>query len=118
MRFSTPISDWKRGFCSSAGQRQFVETAIDRRRLARHEEIRGDSDQRGAEEEREHGHHRGHGYTSILTTCWIQKYPMVCITTVAPSIMWPIRSVNSSCMCSGLMNISAMARNTGNPSST
>ena len=36
---------------------------------------------------------------------------MVCMTDRAMSSIWPMRSRNSSCMCSGLMNDSAIARN-------
>ena len=48
------------------------------------------------------------GYTSILTTCLIQKYPTICMTAAPTSSMCPMRSWKRSCMCSGLMNDSAM----------
>ena len=46
-------------------------------------------------------------------TCLIQKYPAVCMIRVAPSIMCPMRSVKSTCICSGLMYASAIERNSG-----
>src|SRR5205823_476037 len=104
-------------FLALAAERQLFEPAIDCRRAVGHQCVRGGRDERGSKHEREKGHHQ-HGYTSILTTCLIQIYPIVCITTVAPSMMWPMRSRKSSCMCSGLMKHRATPRNAGRASRT
>ncbi len=101
-----------------AGEGQLLDPALDGRGAAGISAMAPAATSSGAEQKRQYRKQHRHGYTSILTTCRIQKYPTICITTAAASSMWPIGSRKSSCMCSGLMNASAMARNAGSASST
>src|SRR6185503_16579880 len=55
-----------------AAERQLLQAAVDGVSARRDQGIRDRRDQPGPEEKREKRNHRGHRYTSILTTCLIQ----------------------------------------------
>jgi len=96
----------------------FVEPAPDGRREAGRHRHRPRGDEQRGEEKRKQRQQHQHGYTSILITWRIHTKPTVCMTIAPINIVWPMRSLNSVCMCSGLMNDSAMASAAGNASST
>ena len=105
------MSDWKRGFSSTSARARSVSSSS-RRSIAT--ERAGISAYAAAttsavpNTKASSGSIRVTAHTSIFTTCLIQKYPTICMTAAAPSSMWPMRSRKSSCMCSGLMNESAI----------
>jgi hypothetical protein len=59
--------------CVLTAERELLQTAVDGARAGRHQGVRQGRDHRGSEHEREERNHLGHGYTSIFTTCLIQK---------------------------------------------
>ena len=59
---------------------------------------RAADDQQRDEDEPDERQQERHGYTSILMTWRIQKYPTACRTIAPISIICPMRSRNSSCM--------------------
>ena len=82
-----------------AAEGQLLEAAIDGRgACSGMSAIATAADDQRPEDEGEQRQEHRHDYTSILTTCLIQMYPMVCITIATISSIWPMRSRNSMFM--------------------
>src|SRR5262249_13445246 len=82
-----------------------AEPLLDDGRAGRRERHGGAGDEQRDEHEREKREQQRHDYTSILITRRIQMYPMVCITIAPMIIIWPMRSLKSSDMWSGLIKL-------------
>ncbi len=95
-----------------------TEAARNEHAAAWRQEHRRARDEQRDEQESEQREQQRHAYTSILMTLRIQTYPIVCMTIAPMIIIWPIRSLNSRSMCSGLMKFSATPSAAGSAIST